>query len=122
MIRFDEERVTYTSDREQKDQLFAFPIGKQQFIVFTVPQHNGGSPTSKTLNNSEIEKMVEATFGSMKLELGQQTIADCGAVKATCPDMSLTPAFGLLKWPIKIEDVGKAPRLPEQDDLHLTNS
>ena len=128
-VRFDVESVTATDDSEQKHQLFAFPIAKQQFVVFTFPMHNGRSPTSEIRNSSEIEKMVEATFASIQLELGPQTIADCETVKATCPDMSLTPEFGLLKWPIKIEDVGKAlpeqnkaPPLPEQDNLHLPNS
>jgi len=76
-VRFDVERVTYTPDSEEKAQLFAFPVANQQFIVFTFSQHNGGSPTSKTFNSSEIEKMVEATFASIQLELGPQTIADC---------------------------------------------
>lgn len=121
-VRFDVEEVISTPEIQQKDQLFAFPITKNQFIVFTFIDHNGRSPTSKVRNSSEIEKMVEATFASIELELGPQTLADCDAVKATCPDMSLTPAFGLLKWPIQIEDVGKAQPLPEQDHVPLTHS
>lgn len=110
-VRFDVEHIYSRDDMQRKHRFLAFPINHQQMIIFCFIDYGGYSPTSEVANNSEVLKLIEDIFASIELELGSQTLAEWEKVKATCPDMSLVKEFGLLKWPIKPEDVGKTSPL-----------
>lgn len=119
--RFDVEHVYSREDNELKERLLAFPIHHKQFIVFSFRDFGGRGPTTETANTSEALKLIEKITASIQLELGPQTLAEWEKVKATCPDMSLVKEFGLLKWPIKPEDVGKTAPLPEKPPEQIAN-
>ena len=68
----------------------------------------GTSLDDPIVDDSPLFDLINKIINSFSLELGPQTLSQWQTVKEHCPDMSLTPEFGELKWPIKPEDVGKA--------------
>jgi hypothetical protein len=66
------------------------------------------------VNPAPMLELADKIIASFRLEVGPKTLADWNAVKAICPDMSITPEFGELKWPVNPKDIGKAQPLPQE--------
>lgn len=98
-------------------KLAFFPISDTQivclFFDFGGILINGSDPVDPT----PMLELADKIINSFRLEVGPKTLANWNAVKATCPDMSVTREFGELKWPIKIKDIGKAQPLPDESGL-----
>jgi hypothetical protein len=94
-----------TRKRERK-HYFCFPITDHHIamVIFTV------SPYSEKLSLQPMHELMENIIASIKLELSPEAQTQLDAVKAQCPDMSLSETFSPLKW-------GDQIRAGEQPDL-----
>jgi len=95
-------------------KMIFFPISDTQIINLYFDF--GGTLISgrDRVNPTPMLELADKIIASFRLEVGPKTLADWNAVKAVCPDMSITPEFGELKWPINPKDIGKAQPLPEE--------
>ncbi len=92
-----------------------FPISPNRFIriYFDTIDRPINHPT---VDMTPLLELTDNIINSFSLELGPQTLSQWQAVKEHCSDMSLTPEFGELKWPIKPEDVGKTQPIVNADN------
>jgi hypothetical protein len=103
-----------SKENPKLNRLVFFPISNKKLVCLFFDF--GGTPIYKVnrVNPTPMLELADKIIASFRLEIGPQTLADWNAVKAVCPDMSITPEFGELKWPINPKDIGKAQPLPEE--------
>jgi len=95
-------------------KMIFFPISDTQIINLYFDF--GGTLISgrDPVNPAPMLELADKIIASFRLDVGPKTLVDWNAVKAVCPDMSITPEFGEFKWPINPKDIGKAQPLPEE--------
>ncbi len=92
---------------------FCFPVAHNMMIEFNF--ETGGNGWLK----DHAIKLAYQVIDSVKLTLGPKTQAQLDSVKAQCSDMSLTPEFPPLKWPIKVEEIENHPPAIQQGMLNV---
>lgn len=100
-------------------QLF-FPVTPQQMIG--VNFNFGGTEINRDeVCAKPLFTLCDSIIESFRIKVGAHTQAEWDKVKATCPDMAITPNFGELPWPLKVEKSQKKPNevdiTPAQDTL-----
>lgn len=96
-----------------------FPVAHDRFIWVKF-EYSGVSLLRSSFDTTPLLNLTQSIINSFRLEVGPTMQAQWDEVKATCPDMSLSPEFAELKWPIKPEDVGKAQALaPEVEQARV---
>lgn len=78
------------------------PISHSKLILL-VFDFGGTSVLEDELRAKPLFNLCNSIIHSLRLEVGDKTLAEWNKVKDTCPDMSITDTFGELKWPLKIE-------------------
>ena len=103
-----------SKENPKLNRLVFFPISDRKLVCLFFDF--GGTPIYKAgrVNPAPMLELADKIIASFRLEVGPKTLADWNAVKAICPDMSITPEFGELKWPINPKDIGKAQPLPQE--------
>lgn len=94
------------------------PVVHKQIYIPVSPCHivcldldfTGADLKNDTVRAKPLLALCNSIIDSIRLELGPETQAEWDKVKATCPDMSITEAFGELQWPLAPEKPPKEKR------------
>lgn len=107
--------VIGNTSKEKPDlkRLAFFPISNTQIVCLSFNFGGVSIYKKEPVDPTPMLELFDKIIGTFKLEVGPKTLANWNAVKASCPDMSITQEFGELKWPIEKKDIGKAQPLPE---------
>lgn len=77
-----------------------FPISGNRFINITF-NFSGLRRNENYTDATPVFDLCDKIMESFKLEVGPESLAQWQSIADTCPDMSLAPTFGELKWPIR---------------------
>lgn len=81
-----------------------FPVSHDRFISLSF---SGVYENERRYDQAPAINLMRSITESFQLEVGSDMQAQWDEVGTYCSDMSLTPEYGELKWPVKPQDVGK---------------
>ena len=81
-----------------------FPVSHDRFISI---RFSGFYQDVRSYDQTPLINLMNSIISTFRLEVGPDMQAQWDKVGAYCSDMSLTPEYGELKWPVKPQDVGK---------------
>lgn len=98
-----------------------FPVSHDRFISISF---SGIYENERRYDQAPVINLMRSITESFRLEVGLDMQAQWREVSAYCTDMSLTSEYGELRWPVKLEDVGKpigfASRNADKEELSLS--
>lgn len=77
-----------------------FPISNNRFMNITF-NFSGLRRKENYTDTTPVFELCDKIVESFRLKVGPESLAQWQRVAKTCPDMSLTPTFGELQWPIR---------------------